>query len=105
MPPNLISTGTHCFGSELMKNKDQRTALHIAARYGNDECTKALIKAGAVVDAVDKDRKTPLALAAWQNHCGVMKELIQAGANEDLITSQFEKSKLKACLHVNIVNK
>ena len=94
---SFLPTGKPCFGSELIKNKDQRTALHIAARYGQAECAKILINAGSVVDGLDKDQKTPLQLAAWKNHCGVIKELVKARANEAVITSNAEKANLKAC--------
>jgi len=80
-----------------IKNKDQRTALHIAARYGQTECAKILIQKGAVVDGLDKDGKSPLQLAAWKNHCGVMKELVKSRANTNVITSNAEKANLKAC--------
>ena len=96
--PNSLPTGMRCFGSPLIKNKrDQRTALHIAARYGETECAKILLKKGAVVDKLDKDGKTPLQLAAWKNHCGVMKELVKNRANTGIITSNAEKANLKTC--------
>ena len=94
---SFLPLGMPCFGSELIKNYDNRTALHITARYGQTECAKVLIKAGAVVDGLDKDKKTPLQLAAWKNHCGVMKELVKARANEAVITSNAEKANLKTC--------
>jgi len=96
---HLTPYGRSCFGSPLIKNKDDRTALHIAARYGQTECAKLLIEKGGkkIIDGLDKDKKTPLQLAAWKNHCGVMKELVKNRANIAVITSNAEKKNLKAC--------
>ena len=96
---HLTPSGQSCFGSPLIKNNDNRTALHIAARYGQTECAKLLIKKGGkkIIDGLDKDKKTPLQLAAWKNHCGVMKELVKNRANTAVLTSNAEKKNLKAC--------
>ena len=101
---SFLPTRMGCYGSPLIKNKDQRTALHIAARYGQTECAKILIQNGAVVDGLDKDGKSPLQLAAWKNHCGVMKELVKSRANTNVITSNTEKSNLKACAPGNDIH-
>ena len=101
---SFLPTRMSCFGSPLIKNKDQRTALHIAARYGQTECAKILIQNGAVVNGLDKDGKSPLQLAAWKNHCGVMKELVKSRANTNVITSNAEKANLKACAPGNDIH-
>jgi len=46
------------------KDKYQKTALIIAARYGRTEIAKLLIAAGASLDKIDAYRKTALIYAA-----------------------------------------
>ena len=62
-----------------------RTALHLAARHGNEECVAVLVKEGSNIEAEDKDRKTPLALAAWMGHCKVIRILMKMGARREMV--------------------
>lgn len=69
------------------------TALHYAARSGDDNVTRLLIEAGADVNALDKNARTPLLLAChggpWKRGAatGVIDLLIQHNANVDLLTA------------------
>jgi len=66
------------------KNDADRTALHIAAAFGNADFIQALIGAGANVDSRDKCDRTPLSDAIiWENYnCAQL--LINAKANVHL---------------------
>jgi ankyrin repeat protein len=59
-----------------------RTALMLAAERGHTETAKALIDAGADVNAKGKGNKTALMLAAKMGHTGIVEILKQAGARE-----------------------
>ena len=65
-----------------LKTKDGWTPLHYAAAFNsNPDVVKALISAGAKVNAKDKDGWTPLRAAAIKNsNPDVVKALISAGA-------------------------
>ena len=65
-----------------MWGNTNRTALHVAARYGRHECIEGLILNGADIEKQDKDGRTPLELAAWKSHCLAIQELVRLGANK-----------------------
>ena len=44
----------------------KRTALHVAARFGNPGCVTILVENGADLEKEDKDGKTALELAVWK---------------------------------------
>jgi ankyrin repeat protein len=57
------------------------TPLMFAAREGCVDCVKALIGAGAKLDAYDPDNVTSLVYALWNAHFDAAKVLIEAGAD------------------------
>jgi len=61
------------------------TALHRAASSGSVPAVKALLAAGADVNAVDSDRTTPLHKAAASGRASVVAVLIDAGAKVNAI--------------------
>ncbi|KAF2739906.1 GDPD-domain-containing protein [Polyplosphaeria fusca] len=68
------------------QDDDGETALHVAARYGHEECAQALIRGSAMNKTdVDVPEKifgwTPLFIACVDGHLGVAKLLVTAGAN------------------------
>ena len=69
-----------------------RTALHLAARYGNEDCVGILIKEGSNIEAEDKDRKTPIALAAWMGHCNAIRILMKLGARKEMVEMKYLKN-------------
>ena len=73
----------------------RRTALHVAARFGNAECIPVLVRFGANIDTEDKDGKTALELAVWKKHCLAAQELEKMGANKKGLTASpcFEGMK------------
>ncbi|XP_076395542.1 uncharacterized protein LOC143265743 isoform X1 [Megachile rotundata] len=59
------------------------TALHLAARNGNNQLVQILIKNGANVNVDSRNMKTPLAAAVESNCKEVVETLISNGANVD----------------------
>jgi ankyrin repeat protein len=64
--------------------KGNWTPLMYAARDGAPDAAKALIAAGADVNATDPDGTTPLIRAIWNTHYDTAKVIIEAGANVNL---------------------
>ena len=58
----------------------ERTPLHIAAEAGSVECTRVLLKHGAVLEAQDEIGFTALICALDAGHAKVAEDLISAGA-------------------------
>lgn len=59
----------------------ENTALHEAASAGDLGTVKALLAAGADIEARDADGCSALYIAAWMDHEDVARVLIEAGAN------------------------
>lgn len=79
------------------------TALHIAARFGHDECARILIQGTeeqkADLELVEKNFNwTPLHIAAVDGHLSVAKLLIEAGADVDKIDSSGWTAREHAAL-------
>lgn len=73
-------------GASLYKERGSlSTALHVAARYGNDKVAIKLMKWGALIDERDVFRHTPLWLAASHGHVETALLLIDAGASVDAV--------------------
>ena len=67
---HAMPKGKLCYTHENEKNtRDNRTALHVAARNNDFECATILANAGSKLEAKDKDGKTPLNLAAGFKKC------------------------------------
>jgi len=70
-------------GRELIdfRTFKQETALHLAARRGNEAGAVALLRAGARVDLLDHKSRTPLLTALhWQNDA-MVRLMVLSGAN------------------------
>ena len=57
--------------------------LLAAARSGDTEAVRALLKRGANLEAQDKDGKTPLLWAAERGHTEIVRLLLAQGANRE----------------------
>lgn len=79
------------------------TALHIAARFGHDECARILLQGTeeqkADLELVERNFNwTPLHIAAVDGHLSVAKLLIEAGADVDKIDSSGWTAREHAAL-------
>ena len=77
---NLRDHSFHCFLTQV-------TALHLAAWFSSGSVVRALIEAGANVNARDSSEQTALHLAAWHNPVTV-PVLLEANAEVNLLNSQ-----------------
>ena len=76
-------------GVDVNHQDDQgETALHVAARFGHEQCTRVLL---AAVDSQRADTEiaekafgwTPLFVACVEGHLGIVQHLLSAGAQPD----------------------
>lgn len=66
-------------GANPNSYRNREAALHIAVRSGCLDCVKALVEAGADVNAKTKDGKTPLHLAKFKGQREVADYLVSHG--------------------------
>ncbi|KAJ4306986.1 Glycerophosphocholine phosphodiesterase [Collariella sp. IMI 366227] len=85
------------------QDKDGETALHIAARFGHDECARVLLKGTAEQKAnlelaENSYAWTPLHVAAVDGHLPVAQLLVDAGADVGKLDSSGWTAKEHAAL-------
>ena len=91
-----------CFTSVKSKLlQSNRSPLHIAARYGVNECIPTLLHLGSMLEAKDKDGATPLALAAWGNHCSTINILLDNGAKSSNLMKNAKEKVDKCLININ----
>jgi len=102
---NALPAGQLCFDAQSVNAKN-RTALHLAARYGKHKCVKTLIDNGANVEARDADQKTPIQLAQWKSKefgCGSVRALVRAQAKIDHLGAS-EQTRVGECMAEKVNN-
>lgn len=77
-PPNAAR------GITLQADEEGRTALHFACGYGELECAKVLLAAGAGLDAVDANKNTALHYAAGYGQVEAVQLLIEHKADKSV---------------------
>ena len=77
-----------------------RTALHVAAFFGNHEAMRLLVKAGADPNALEHDRYDMVTITAVANDLETMKLALQLGNRADLVTSRYDGTALIAAAHL-----
>jgi len=85
------------------QDKTGETALHIAARFGHDECARVLLQGTdqqrANLDLAEKSFAwSPLHIAAVDGHLSVAQLLVDAGADVDKLDSSGWTAKEHAAL-------
>lgn len=73
-------------------NQDGWTALMITAQEGPTEAVKALIQAGAKLEATNKGGLTPLMIAAANDKFEAVKVLCEAGADVNKMTKDYKSA-------------
>jgi ankyrin repeat protein len=76
------------------------TALMYAARDGAPDAARALLDAGAQINATDPDGTTPLVRAIWNSHYDTAKVLLDRGADPNLLDTA-EMGALYAAVDVS----
>ena len=66
---------------KLTTRRERDEALRTAAALGDVPTVRALVAAGADVDAADECGLGPLAVAAWRGRAATVRELLRAGAD------------------------
>ena len=86
---------------ELLEHSNHEgvTALIKAAMYGREVVVRALLFAGAQVDATDQRRRTPLMLGALNGRVEVLKLLFEAGASVELADAKGRTALMHAAEH------
>ncbi|KAF5242673.1 hypothetical protein FANTH_8582 [Fusarium anthophilum] len=78
----LLADGTHLISPDVTDGK-LRTPLCYAARSGNEDAVKLLIRHGSNVNVETLDGQTPLTIATTHGHEKIAQILIDKGANVD----------------------
>ena len=86
---------------ELLEHSNHEgvTALIKAAMYGREVVVRALLFAGAQVDATDQRRRTALMLGALNGRVEVLKLLFEAGASVELADAKGRTALMHAAEH------
>ena len=77
-----------------------RTPLILAAHYGLGDIARALVKAGANVNAKDSQRYDIVTVAAVNNDVPFLKLALELGADPKAITSPYDGTALIAAAHL-----
>lgn len=91
---------------DLNRSDDTRlTPLSLAARAGQAELVREMIRQGAALDQVGAGGMTPLGAAAYFGHDVVVRELLRKGARPDVpgLTGQLPLHLASAAGHVRVV--
>ena len=80
------------------RDRDGRSALHVAARQGHAGIVAALLDAGADVHARDAHASTPLLEAARGGHLATLEALLAAKAELRAVDGEGRHALLLACL-------
>ena len=75
------------------------SALHLAARSGQQEIAQLLLENGAIVDVRNHNDLTPLHNAAWNGNIEMMQLLLNAGA--DINATNYENHTPLSCAQDN----
>jgi ankyrin repeat protein len=81
-----ISSGTDL--NQRTPDTEKKTPLMLACIFGRTEVAKALIEAGAGLDALDKDGGTALSAAAFLCHTEIVESLLKKGASKNIKNKQ-----------------
>ena len=103
-----LHNSTYQFTDVYEKHSMQdRTALHLAARYNRPHCIDILVKSGADMEAIDEDAATPISIAASMKDCASIEKLDTLGARTGHLDSR-QKKNIRECYkcksRINLLN-
>jgi ankyrin repeat protein len=78
------------------RDKDGRTALHVALILGKLDLAKELLARGSIVDLRDRSGKTPLDVACQLGHTSVVAQLAENVIHRSILGNPFEDSGMAA---------
>lgn len=84
------------------EDRNESVPLHFAVEYGAADLARALLDAGASVDARNFVSETPLHFAAKKNHVDLARMLLDAGAVVDAKDDEGKTPLHKACESGNV---
>lgn len=74
-----------------IKNRTGATPLHVAAFNGRTDAVRALLAAGADINATAEHRFTPIMGAVCENHLDIVSLLIEMGAEVDAFRGEHQR--------------
>ena len=77
-----------------------RTPLHVATHARHHDAIRALVAAGADIDALDDDRYDAVTIAAVADDEATLRVLLQLGASAKQVTSRYDGTALIAAAHL-----
>jgi uncharacterized protein len=80
-----------------------RTPLHVAAYGGRHDAMRALVKAGASLNALEHDRYDIVTIAAVANDLPTLKVALDIGCSAANVTSRYDGTALIAASHLGHV--
>lgn len=80
-----------------------RSALHVAAYFGNHDALRKLVDAGADPNALENDYYDIVTIAAVANDLQTMQLALKLGCRADNVTSRYEGTALIAAAHLGHV--
>ena len=80
-----------------------RSALHVAAYFGNHDAMRKLVTAGADANALESDYYDIVTIAAVANDLETMKLALSLGCRADNVTSRYQGTALIAAAHLGHV--
>lgn len=80
-----------------------RSALHVAAYFGNHQAMRKLAAAGADVNALEQDYYDIVTIAAVANDLATLRLALQLGCKPGNVTSRYDGTALIAAAHLGHV--
>ena len=77
-----------------------RTPLHVATFARQRDAIRALVQAGALIDALDNDRYDCVTIAAVADDEETLRTLLSLGASARQVTSRYDGTALIAAAHL-----
>ena len=99
---NVVEIKALVARGEKLDTRDhyQRTPLHVAAYFAKHDAMRALVAAGADVNALESDRYDIVTIASVANDVPTLKLALELGCKATNITSRYDGTALIAAAHL-----